>query len=250
MVKNVVKGLAHYPRALKLIHQLALWKYFLIPGLVTLVLGLSILSFAWFGGGLLGDLIAPLLYFDLLINNSSIVASILIGIIGILLLKYLILIVAAPFMSPLSEKVENHLYGRPAISEKIEFKENLQLIFRGIRLSGRNFIRELVIVIFLLMISSIPIITLFSTTLIFLVHSFYAGFGNMDYFMERRFNFSDSVSFVKAHRGLALGNGIGFMLLLLIPFVGFFLAPPLSTVAATISAHEITNHWELEEEMV
>jgi CysZ protein len=39
---------------------------------------------------------------------------------------------------------------------------------------------------------------------------------------------------VKNNRGLAIGNGIVFMLFLLIPFVGVILVHPFSVTAATI----------------
>ena len=57
----------------------------------------------------------------------------------------------------------------------------------------------------------------------------------MDYTLERYFPYKRSVEYVRAHRGIAIGNGIVFMLILLIPIVGILIVLPLSAVAATIT---------------
>lgn len=56
----------------------------------------------------------------------------------------------------------------------------------------------------------------------------------MDYTLERHFSYRESISFIKKHRGLAIGNGIGFLILLFIPVIGVILVLPLSVTSATI----------------
>jgi CysZ protein len=137
-------------------------------------------------------------------------------------------------MSPLSERVEAYLtgienYTRFSIGRM--FKE----IFRGIRLTVRNLIRELLLSLVVLIVTGIfPLIAIFSGPAVFAIQSYYAGFGNMDFTLERHYGVKGSVAFVRNHKGLAVGNGIPFLLMLMIPVVGVFLAPGLSTVAATL----------------
>ena len=60
----------------------------------------------------------------------------------------------------------------------------------------------------------------------------------MDYTLERHFKYNESLQFVRNHRGLAIGNGIVFMLFLLIPIIGVILVLPLSVTAASVKTVE------------
>ena len=55
----------------------------------------------------------------------------------------------------------------------------------------------------------------------------------MDYTLERHFKYSESIQFVSKNKGLAVGNGMVFMLMLLIPVIGIILVLPLSVTAAS-----------------
>jgi CysZ protein len=77
--------------------------------------------------------------------------------------------------------------------------------------------------------------------LLFLTQAYYAGFGNMDYTLERHFKYRESIDFVRRYRGVAIGNGIVFMLLLLIPIFGIILVLPLSVTAASLKTVQVIN---------
>jgi CysZ protein len=98
---------------------------------------------------------------------------------------------------------------------------------------------EILLTIPILLIGLIPVVGLVSTILLFLIQAYYAGFGNMDYTLERHFKYVESVSFVKKNKGIAIGNGIVFMLFLFIPVIGVILVLPLSVTAATMKTVEL-----------
>ena len=71
-----------------------------------------------------------------------------------------------------------------------------------------------------------------------LVECYYYGFSMLDYSCERhRLSPSESISFIGKHKGLAIGNGMVFYLMHVVPFVGWVLAPAYAVVAATISLY-------------
>ena len=136
---------------------------------------------------------------------------------------------SSPFMGPVSEKIEEHLTGKDIKSNSF-----ITLLSRGIRINIRNLIRELLYVLPLILLGFVPVVGLITTPFIFYIQSYYAGFGNMDYTMERYFNYSESTSFVKKYKGVAVGNGLVFICMLFIPLFGIMLTLPVSTAASTI----------------
>ena len=243
MFNGFLRGIGSYGQAFRIISKLGLWGYVIIPGLISLLLGGLIGTSVWGLSDNIGDfLIAfyPWEWGKTIVNK---VATIFGGVLmigsGLIVYKHAVLILSAPFMSPLSEKVENHLSG---IDQSIRFSipQILSDIMRGLKLAIRNIIRELFYMLLLLVLGLIPIFSPFTAILIFLVQSFYAGFGNIDYTLERHYNVRVSVQFVRTNRGLALGNGVVFMGLLAIG-IGFLIAPPLGTVAATIETTKRLN---------
>src|SRR5690606_3720608 len=162
---------------------------------------------------------------------SEILSGILILVFGFILYKHIVMAFSAPFMSPVSEKIEAYLLG-------VEGQQHRNTSFCeqcwcGIRINVRNLFMELLLTIPIILIGFIPLIGILSTLALFLVQAYYAGFGNMDYTLERHFKYEESIKFVKQHRGLAIGNGIVFMLFLLIPIIGIILVLPLSVTAAS-----------------
>ena len=138
---------------------------------------------------------------------------------------------SAPFMSPVSEKIEAYLYGD--VQHKHRKTSFFDQLWRGIKINIRNLFRALLITLPILLLKFIPIVNIFSTILVFLVQAYYAGFGNMDYTLERHYGYKQSVQFVSKNKGFATGNGIVFMLLLLVPFVGIIFVLLLSVTAAS-----------------
>ncbi|MFD2724850.1 EI24 domain-containing protein [Hyunsoonleella rubra] len=235
MIKNIISGIKAYFGAFSLISKLKLWKYFAIPMLISLVTAIAVFGSAYGFSGYISDWIASILPnwggANWLKVTYRIISGLVIIVVGLILYKHIILALSAPFMSPVSEKIEAHFTGQPAHSHRdTTFTQQL---WRGIRINGRNLFMELLLTIPILLLKLIPLVNIFSTILLFMVQAYYAGFGNMDYTLERHFKYKESVQFVRKHRGLAIGNGIVFLLCLLIPVIGVLLVLPLSVTAAS-----------------
>ncbi|MDP5082091.1 MAG: EI24 domain-containing protein [Winogradskyella sp.] len=241
MIKNIFKGLQVYTGAYALISKLKLWKYFIIPMLISLVVFILIFVASYGLSDNLGEWIAGIWVWEIgkatFTAISTFIGAIVIFAVGLILYKHIIMALSTPFMSPVSEKIEAYFTGKPA--KNYTNSSFLKQLARGIRLGLRNLSQELLFTIPILLLKFIPIVNIFSTALLFLVQAYYAGFGNMDYTLERHFTYKESVAFIRKNRGLAIGNGIGFLLLLFIPVIGVILVLPLSVTSASVIAVDL-----------
>lgn len=234
MIKNIIKGVKAYFGAFQLISKLKLWKYFIIPITISVLISTLIIILAYSLSDNVGHYVSSFWKWEfgksVFEMISTFFSGVLIVVIGLVLYKHIVMALSAPFMSPVSEKIEAHLSEEKHEHRITSFQEQL---IRGIRINVRNLLRELFLTIPILLIGIIPVIGILSTVLLFLMQAYYAGFGNMDYTLERHFKYKESIQFVKNNKGLAIGNGIVFMLFLLIPIIGVILVLPLSVTAAT-----------------
>ena len=241
MIKNILQGLQGYAGAFSLISKLKLWKFFFIPIIISIVTAIIIGVSAYGLSDNIGHYIAKIWFWDwgkeTFTSISSFIGGFVVVALGLILYKHIIMALSAPFMSPVSEKIEAHLTGiQKHQHRKTSFTEQLS---RGIRINIRNLVKELLLTIPILLISFIPVIGIASSILLFLVQAYYAGFGNMDYTLERHFNYHESIDFVKRYRGVAIGNGIVFILFLLIPVLGIILVLPMSVTAASLKTVQL-----------
>ncbi len=247
MMRGFFDAITNYNTAFHLVSRLKLGVYFLIPALVSLVVGAG-LVFSIIG---LGDNFGAWLGAQYPFETGAAwfakagqwIGYILISLLAIILFRYIIMMFLAPFLSPLSAKVEQHY--RQSNQAGWSLRQLSSEIVRAVQLNIRNLIRELLWTLVLLILSFIPIIGWVAGIFIIVVQAYYAGFQNMDFTLERHFNRMDSVRFVRAHRGLAIGNGIVFIFMLMIPGLGLIFGPPFAVIAATVGVLE-----NLEPEMV
>ncbi len=242
MIKNILKGIKAYAGTFKLISKLGLWKYFAVPMAISFFTAVLIGFSAWGLSDNLGAFISKIWFWEwgseTFRTISDFIGALIIIALGIILYRHIVMALSAPFMSPVSEKIERHLFGLDHSHRKTS---TAQQLLRGIRINVRNLAMELLLTIPIILIGFIPVIGIISSVLLFLVQSYYAGFGNMDYTLERHFKYRESIQFVKRNRGLAIGNGIVFMLVLLIPVIGIILVLPLSVTAASTETLAILN---------
>jgi CysZ protein len=235
-----------YFDALALVKKHKMWSLVLISGLLYLVLitaglygifeGMNavserILNISW-----LKDFTAKYSYLKWVIKILLIGIDIAVFFVYFSLFKYILLTIASPIYAYISERTAEILTGQ---SYPFSINQLIKDIVRGIRLSVRNIFKQTMLTLLLLVLSFIPILGIFTAILIFIIDAYYYGFAMLDYNCERKkMNYQQSLIFVKAHRGLAIGNGIVFYLLFLIPVLGIIIGAPLSAIAATISLHK------------
>ena len=235
MITGFIEGSLSYLRALGVLRQYGLMRYLLLVGFGGLLIGLlaSWGIYAYYDE--IGGLLAGLWPFEWgaewmerIADGLTVLTMILLF---FLIFKYLIFILLAPIMSLVSQRVEKHILGLETPSKMNLIGE----IIRGLRITVRNIFREIGLTLILLILSLIfPFFSWLTTALILVIQAYYAGFGNMDYTLERYFDTEDSVRFISEHRGFAIGNGLIFLLMLPVPLLGMFLAPFLGAVGATI----------------
>nr|WP_321452470.1 EI24 domain-containing protein [uncultured Carboxylicivirga sp.] len=155
---------------------------------------------------------------------------------------YIILIALSPVFAFLSERTERILVGT---NMPFNINQFFKDIWRGVVLALRNLVVEMLFTILLFIISFIPVVGWFSAVILFFISAYFYGFSFMDYTFERRkFNVHTSVKYMRSNKGLAIGNGLVFALILLIPFIGVTVAgffSIISVVGATIAANKAIN---------
>jgi len=243
MIKQIFSGISAYKEAFVLLSKLKLWNYFIIPTVISLLTFLFIVYTAIEYSATIGKLLAEIWIWnwgkEIVMTLSSFGGGLVILVIGLMLYKYIVLAISAPFMGVVSEKIELHLNGGfYADYKKTTF---IAQLWRGIQVNVRNLGMELFFTFPLLLLKFIPVVNLFSSVLLFLIQAYYAGFGNMDYTLERYFSFKKSLGFVKKNTGYSIGNGIVFIGCLFLPVLGIIIVLPLSVTAASIQTIALLN---------
>jgi len=242
LIRELTDGFLGIPRAFELLGSRRIGKYVLFSGLFGLLVGvgLSLLLYIYFDDA--GNWISSAYPFEWGRDFVGTISKWLVLLIGILLLafsfKYIILIVLSPILSYISEVIEEELTGKS--SKPFSISRFGYEMSRSVRINTRNIFKELFYTAILFLISMFPLpgIRLITTTAILLIQAYYMGFGNLDFLLERHLNFRQSVAFVRNYRWMAIGNGLGFLLLFAIPVIGFILAPTLSAIGATVEGLE------------
>ena len=227
MIKDFFSGISSYFSAFQIISKLGLWKYFLVPIVISLFVAGGLWATISALSGSLAAWLLPWIPWELV---TGWVLNILFGLVGFILFKHLVIACVSPFMTPLAQKVEEHLTGNYTKYSGFNGSKAVKDLFRGLSIATRNIFKELFYVIPLFLLGLIPVLTIPCMILIFLIQAYFAGFGNMDYTLEGHYSVRESTRFVKKNRWLAIGNGTVF-LLLLGTGIGFLVAPPLAAVA-------------------
>ncbi|MBC8035257.1 MAG: EI24 domain-containing protein [Chitinophagaceae bacterium] len=247
MLKEIVTAIQSYFRAHQFLSRHKLWKWILIPGIIYMLLFAIGMYFFFITSdnavNYLSDLFGINRWLQqqksALLNFIFVMSSFMLRLILLFfffsLFKYLFLIVGSPVFAYLSEKTAAILEGK---EYPFSFGQLFKDIVRGITLSVRNMLWQAVYIFCLILLAFIPLVGWITPLIALLVECYFYGFSMLDYSCERhKLSPSASVSYISRHKGLAIGNGLVFYFMHLIPILGWIVAPAYAVVAATLSLY-------------
>jgi CysZ protein len=247
LLKDIIIAFQGYGQANLFIRRHKLWRWVIIPGAVYMLLFcISVYFFGRSASAIIEFLSERTGLHSWVISTHSRFLGFLVTIGGMMLwlvimmfyfslFKYLWLIVSSPVFAFLSEKTEAILEGR---DYPFELQQLLKDIVRGIGIAIRNSLWQTVYVVSLLLLSLVPVVGWVTPVFTFLIECYYYGFSMLDYTCERhQLTASESIHFIGSRKGLAIGNGLIFYLMHVVPIIGWVLAPAYAVVAATLSLY-------------
>jgi CysZ protein len=247
LLKEIVIAIESYFRAHQFIRKHRLWKWIILPGIIYTLLFCVGMYFFFISSNGAVSYLSDLIGIDRWLQQQKsgllsfvfVMGGIMVRLILVFfyfsLFKYLFLIVGSPLFAYLSEKTEAILEGK---DYPFSFVQLLKDIIRGIKLALRNSFWQTVYTVSILILSFIPVVGWITPIIALLIECNYYGFSMLDYSCERhKLSPSESVVFISNHKGLAIGNGIIFYTMHLIPVIGWVLAPAYAVVAATLSLY-------------
>lgn len=249
MLKDIVTAIQGYGQAHQFIRRHNLWKWIIIPGIIYMLLFcFSMYFFGKSATSVIDFLLIKTHLNEWVISMRSRILGFFFTLAGMMLwvilmlfyfslFKYLWLIIGSPIFAFLSEKTEAIIEGKDF---PFSFKQLLKDIVRGIGIAVRNTLWQTVYTVSILLLSIIPLVGWVTPVFAVLIECYYYGFSMLDYSCERnKLSVAESINFIGARKGLAIGNGILFYLMHLVPIIGWILAPAYAVIAATLSLHSL-----------
>ncbi len=255
MLQEIIIAIQAYFKAHKFIVKNKLWKWILIPGFIYALLFLTgfyfflkssvhVVDYLFSKSGIKlwvlkehGSLLRFLFIF------GQIILQLILTLFYFSWFKYLFLIIGSPVFAWLSEKTESLLHNK---SYPFNLRQFFKDIIRGISIALRNTLWQTVYTVSVLILAFIPLIGWATPVLALFIECYYFGFSMLDYSSERNgLSSSQSIDFIGQHKGLAIGNGMVFYLLHIIPVLGWVIAPGYAVVAATLSLQQQENKQQI-----
>lgn len=248
MLEEIVIAISAYFKAHRFIVKNKLWKWILIPGIIYAILFIVGIYFFWQSSAYMIEYLLTKTGLKSWLQRENTGWLNFIFIFGQLVLqlvliffyfswfKYLFLIIGSPLFAYLSEKTEAII-----LKKQYPFILNnfLNDVVRGIVIALRNTLWQTVYTVSILFLALIPLLGWITPLLALFIECFYLGFSMLDYTSERKgLSSSQSIDFINRHKGLAIGNGMVFYLMHLLPVVGWIFAPGYAVIAATLSLQQ------------
>jgi CysZ protein len=249
LLKEIIIAFQSYVKAHHFITRHKLWKWILIPGILYTILFTIGIYFFWTSAATAVAAVSHFTHIDRFLQHRQsatlsfffVMGGMMVHLILVFfyfsLFKYLFLIIGSPLFAYLSQQTEA-LIKAPDGDFKLDGKQLLQDMRRGIRVALRNSIWQTVYTVSILILSFIPVIGWITPVIATLTECYYYGFSMLDYSCQRhKLSQSASLAYISQHKGLAIGNGIIFYGMHFIPVLGWVLAPAYAVIASTISLY-------------
>jgi CysZ protein len=242
-MKQLLGSSFKYFKAFRFVKQHKLWGFVIVPGLVNIAMVMAIIYASFYYSDQLKETILDQAYewldwlpnymLDSIVFVMSMLIRFVLFAIYLYVYKTLIMILLSPMLSYLAEKVRLILTGE---EKPFGLEQLIADSIRGIRIALRSLGMELLAYMLIFILTLMPIVQFFTPVLLILLQAYFHGFSMLDYCMEARgVGYKESILEIKKKKPLAIGNGIGFYTLTLIPIIGWMLAPTLGVIAAYLS---------------
>ena len=231
-----------YWRAFRFIDTHNLWKLFVMPAIINLIIAALIIIFAIKTSNIVVEYV--LINFQPTSSDTA-VHSFIEGLILILIRTFVfflylkiyrcfVLILLAPLFAIISSKVQTIASGQNGANCTSKYIFNCT---RGIKIAIRNFFIEIILSTLIIVITFlIGWILPLAPVAILVLESYFMGYSMADYRNEH-FSISsrESRKMINNYSGLVIGNGLVFNFFLLIPLLGVLFAPAFALIASGLS---------------
>jgi CysZ protein len=249
LLKDIIIAFRGYGQAHQFIRKHNLWKWIILPGVIYMLLFcVSMYFFGRSASSVIEYISLKTGLHQWATSMHSRIIGFLFTVTGIMLwlilmlfyfslFKYLWLIFGSPIFAFLSEKTEAIIKGK---EYPFLLPQSIKDIIRGIMIAIRNSLWQTVYTVSILLLSFVPVIGWVTPFFALLIECYYYGFSMLDYSCERhRMTAAESIHFIGTRKGLAIGNGMLFYLMHLVPILGWVLAPAYAVIAATLSLYPL-----------
>lgn len=246
-MKQFTSGLTSWWLAVQYLRKTGRYKLVLVPAGISLVIFGSLLALALYRAPELGQWVWQYLAPDGDVPGAAIaslvlkmVAFALVVLVFLFGYKILMINLMAPLLIFVTESVLTDLYGK---EQEIAFnwshflRSSAEGLLEALRLLGL----ELLVILTILTISLLlPIFSPLAPIALLLAEAWFVGLAMVDYtsgffgYRLRRIRV-----FRKQYRSFALGNGLVFSLLMLVPVAGVLLAPSLAAIGSAVGIFKL-----------
>ena len=152
-------------------------------------------------------------------------------------LKYAIFIIASPLFAYTSSKTYAFL------TKEMEHKSTIKMLpfcKYIISIALQNMVWQTLHFLLYIILCFVPIFGCIVPLVAIITECYYYGYGttSMAFYVHKK-NTVPLLTFIQKHKGLAIGNGLGFYSLHIVPLIGWVVAPVYTLVAAHTMLHQI-----------